>query len=151
MTTSVRKDLASSQYRNQILHQQITTQQQPDEESEGKHKGLGSRLLELVDAGIRTQRSHSHGEHEGIYVFDSTVQRYVLDGRSIKQVLQQRVQANDTDETEGKPGNGDLTLLHTTIGSHPLATRQCKTHDDQYRSQQDDADHFRNGGRTGDA
>lgn len=118
--------LLSSHQGNQVFYQEVAAQQQPDEESEGQNERLGSCLLELVNAGICTQGCHGHGQHEGIDVFDGSVQGDVLHGRGIEEVLEQGIQADDADEAKGKPGNGNLALGYCAVGRYLLRPARAK-------------------------
>ena len=107
-------------------------------------------MFELVDARFRTQRRHGHRQHERIDIFDGAVQRNVADTLRPGQVLQQRIEADDRDEAEGEPRNGNFALLLVPSGGFPAA-RQHEPQDNQHGREHHHADHLGDGGRPGDS
>lgn len=78
-----------SDHRNQPLGQQVTAAQQPDVKQSGQQERFCTCLFEFLHAGVRTQGSHGHGQHECIDVFNGTVQRNFLHAVHSEEVLQQ--------------------------------------------------------------
>ena len=146
---------------DEVLREEIAAHDEPDVEQSGQHEGLGSGLPELVDARVGAERRHGHRQQEGVDVFDRAVERDFAHGGGAAQLLQQRVEADHADESEGEPRNRDAALLLLSGGfgdrsagtgcGRAAASGQREAHDDEHRGQQHDADHLRDGRRAGDA
>lgn len=90
-------------YRRHIFHQKVSAGYQPYIENRGKDKGLCSGLPEFVDTGFRTQGSHGHCQQESIYIVDKGSQ-------ALRQQIE-RIETDDSQETDSKPRNGDFFIL----------------------------------------
>ena len=88
-------------------------------------------------------------EQEGVDILNYAVERYVLYGRSVAQILEKRVNTDDAYEAEGEPGYGDLALLLVTVGCNALASGKREAHDNKHGGEHHDTNHLRDCRRSG--
>jgi hypothetical protein len=120
----------------EIFCHAVAAADEPEPEEEGKEEGFEAGFLEFVDAGLRAQRRHCHGEEEGVEGVDE------IDNALGKQV--ERVEADDDKEKYGEPWYADLSLVAFVSVSHVFCHEEGD--DEEHGNKHHDAYHFHDDG-----